>query len=183
MSLTPLLRVLLIGIAVQAITHDTYAQDGELPDGTAVGFHLMQVQRDFGWGLSIASPYFLDDKVAVRVRGSMFFHEHIDQERVTWTPYGQLHVGLIGQGGQINDRIRLYGEGGMVLISPDAAFSSSGSEFGGYGLFGFEFHFEDMGMYFIELGGVGTGARADELPGEPIYSNGFSIGTGFRVQW
>jgi hypothetical protein len=34
--------------------------------------------------------------------------------------------------------------------------------------------------YFIELGGVGTGANADKVTGNPIYSNGFLISVGFR---
>ena len=35
--------------------------------------------------------------------------------------------------------------------------------------------------YFIELGGVGTGAKADKIAFKPIYSNGFLIDVGFRV--
>jgi hypothetical protein len=34
--------------------------------------------------------------------------------------------------------------------------------------------------YFIELGAVGTGAKADKLPTNPIYSNGFLMSVGFR---
>lgn len=35
--------------------------------------------------------------------------------------------------------------------------------------------------YFIEIGAVGTGAKADEVVNEPIYSNGLTISTGFRL--
>ena len=51
---------------------------------------------------------------------------------------------------------------------------------GGYGLLGFEFYPHRKGCYFIELGGVGTGATADKIPSSPIYSNGFLISTGIR---
>jgi hypothetical protein len=34
--------------------------------------------------------------------------------------------------------------------------------------------------YFTELGGTGTGARADKLPGAPMLANGFNVTVGFR---
>ncbi|HEY5825345.1 MAG TPA: hypothetical protein VIT44_13315, partial [Cyclobacteriaceae bacterium] len=60
-------------------------------------------------------------------------------------------------------------------------FSSEQFVFGGYGLFGFEFFMHSSSNYFIELGGIGTGARADKIASQPIYSNGFLISTGFRL--
>jgi len=37
--------------------------------------------------------------------------------------------------------------------------------------------------YFAEIGGMGTGAKADKIPSKPIYSNGFttSAGLSFRL--
>ena len=35
--------------------------------------------------------------------------------------------------------------------------------------------------YFIEMGGVGTGAIAEKSIGKPIYSNGFLLSVGLRV--
>lgn len=80
----------------------------------------------------------------------------------------------------VGERIRLYGEGGVITIFPSSDFSSDDMVFGGYGLFGFEFFFGKMGNYFIEIGGIGTGAVADKIINRPIYSNGLSISTGFR---
>jgi hypothetical protein len=34
--------------------------------------------------------------------------------------------------------------------------------------------------YLIELGGIGTGARADHLPTKPLLANGFLITVGMR---
>jgi hypothetical protein len=51
---------------------------------------------------------------------------------------------------------------------------------GGYGLFGFEFFFTKFGNYFIEIGAVGTGAKADKVASKPIYSNGLTVSTGMR---
>ncbi len=50
--------------------------------------------------------------------------------------------------------------------------------------FGFEFFFTENTnrnpSYFIELGGIGTGAIANKLSSNPIYSNGFLISVGYR---
>jgi len=108
------------------------------------------------------------------------WHEHIENIETTWSPYSNFTFGVLGVGGTIAGAIRLYGEGGVIAILPSSNFSSSDSEFGGYGLFGFEFFFQDAQNYFIELGGVGTGARADKIITDPIYSNGFFINVGYR---
>jgi len=58
---------------------------------------------------------------------------------------------------------------------------------GGWGGFGFEIaqrknNLDDAGTsYFVELGGIGTGASASRLPTQPIFANGFLINVGFRA--
>ncbi len=155
------------------------AQEMPLNNGLGFGFQLNQYQRDFGAGLQFASPYFAKERVAVRLRGHILFHEHLEDVETTWTPYAHASLGFIGVVGYIGN-IRLYSEGGLVGLFPSAAFSSERSHFGGYGLFGFEFFFNNSGNYFIEIGGVGTGAKADKVPGKPVFSNGLTIGAGFR---
>lgn len=78
------------------------------------------------------------------------------------------------------ERIRLYGEGGFIGLFPDSSFSDTDFVAGGYGVFGFEVFMDLRRRYFIEIGGVGTGAREDNTPGRPIYSNGLLISTGLR---
>ncbi len=156
-----------------------HGQDIPLNNGVGFGFQLNQYQKDFGAGLNVTSPYFANEKVAVRLRGNVLFHEHPKDEEMTWTPYANGSIGFIGTVGYVGN-IRLYGEGGLIGLFPSDKFSSERTHFGGYGLFGFEFFFRSSGNYFIEIGGVGTGAKADKLPGNPIFSNGLIIGTGFR---
>ncbi len=36
---------------------------------------------------------------------------------------------------------------------------------------------------YIEIGGVGTGAKSDKVSGKPIYSNGLLISAGARKQF
>lgn len=90
---------------------------------------------------------------------------------------------MIGAGRSAGDHILLYGEGGIVGIIPSDEFSSEDLVTGGYGLFGFEFHMDKVINYFIEIGGIGAGAIADQITYKPIYSNGFLISTGFRLQF
>ncbi len=144
------------------------------------GFQLGQYQKDYGIGLQVTTPYFAKQKIAFRLRGNLMFNEHIYKKETTWTPYSNLSFGVVGVAGEINEKIRLYGEGGMLIIFPSSDFSSEQMEFGGYGLFGFEFFMSNGSNYFIEIGGVGTGATADKVLYKPIYSNGLIINTGFR---
>lgn len=155
-------------------------------DGFGVGFKLNQVDGNFGLGLDLTSPGFLYHSMAVRANGLYFFQDHYDTEEgeYTMTPYFVGRLGLVGIGGKPVSFIRLYGEGGMMVVVPGSKLSSDGPSVGGYGLFGFEFFMsqqaQEMVSYYIELGGSGGGANADKLDGNPILHNGFTIGTGFR---
>lgn len=173
-------------MAVIAMSSSSLAQESPessspFPTGFGIGGHLSQIQRDFGLGLNITSPTFFNDRAAVRVRGGIAYLEHVDGNgEITWTQYSSFQAGLIGFSGSIAGGIRCYGEGGLIMILPNETFSSESSVLGGYGLFGFEFFLSQGLSYFIELGGAGTGANADKVAGNPIYSNGFIIGTGVR---
>jgi len=79
--------------------------------------------------------------------------------------------------------MRLYGEGGIIALFPSSRFSGETFILGGYGLFGFEFFFDSKNNYFIEIGGIGTGAVAEKVSGQPIYSNGILINVGYRYQF
>jgi len=160
------------------------AQEDSFSKKFGLGFQLGQYQKDFGIGFNMTSPYFAQDKISIRVRGNFMWNEHLDNNmETTWTPYSNLSIGIVGVAGEIGKVVRLYGEGGILLLFPSDIFSSENSEFGGYGLFGFEFFMNTHSNYFIEIGGVGTGAVADKVVGKPIYSNGQIINTGFRFQF
>ncbi len=176
-------KLTLIATVLIVCTTAIYAQEQTkgINKGLGLGFQINQFQKDFGLGLNFTSPYFVYDKIAVRLRSNLMFNEHIKNLATTWTPYANISLGLVGVGGTIGDYIRLYGEGGAIGLLPSADFSSKKFEFGGYGLFGFEFFMNKYINYFIELGGIGTGAKADEIANKPIYSNGFLIDVGFRV--
>lgn len=176
-------RLLIVAILI-GFVQLSYGQEEELNSKFAVGFQIGQYQQDFGLGLNISSPYFADNRVAFRLRGNIMWNEHLDPDGLsTWSNYSNLSIGIVGVGGQIGNSIRLYGEGGLIFLFPSSNFSSESAEMGGYGLFGFEFYLNPHGTYFIEIGGVGTGAREDKLASQAIYSNGLLIDTGFRIQF
>jgi hypothetical protein len=150
-------------------------------NGTTLGFQLGQFQNDFGFGLNVTSPFFAKGGMAVRVRGNLMYNQHVTPaSETTWAPYGNISAGVVVRGGEIGNFMRLYGEGGLLAILPSSDFSSQGVSLGGYGGFGFEFFMTKFFNYYIEIGGVGTGATADKLPGKPIFSNGLLVQVGFR---
>ena len=167
-------------ISIFQLTLFTNAQESNISNEFGFGFHLNQYQDDFGLGLNLTSPYFLYDNIAVRVRGNLMFYQHVKDNETVWSPYSSISFGVVGVGGYVGNSIRLYGEGGIIGLFPSTEFTNESFVFGGYGLFGFEFFMSKNINYYIELGGVGTGAKADKLPANPIYSNGFLISVGFR---
>ena len=173
-------RILLVAGLIIIITCAPHAQEASISKKVTFGFQLNQYQKDFGLGLSVTSPYFAHSRLAIRVRGNLMYLEHLKNENITWTPYSNISIGVVGVTAYISGFIKLYGEGGLITILPSSDFSNKDMVFGGYGLFGFEFYPWQKGCYFIELGGVGTGATADKVLSNPIYSNGFLISTGFR---
>ena len=178
MKTTTMILAVLLATATSAI-----AQENELSKKFGFGGHLNKYQNDFGLGVNFSTPYFMRDQLTVRVRTNMAWNQHLDSfNETTWTSYSSVSLGCASVAGYVGESIRLYGEGGVLILFPSEEFSSSGQEIGGYGLFGFEFFMNEHANYFIELGGVGTGANASNVPTSPIYSNGFLTSVGFRYQ-
>lgn len=161
-----------------------YAQKGSLGTKMGFGFQLAQYQSDFGIGLNITSPFFAGKRLAIRSKGNVMWNQHLsDKGETVWTPYANLSFGVVGVAREIGDFLRLYGEGGMVILYPSNDFSEKKVLTGGYGLFGFEFFMDGHSNYYIEIGGIGTGAVAEKAIGKPIYSNGLLINVGYRYQF
>ncbi|MBX3252512.1 MAG: hypothetical protein KF862_00115 [Chitinophagaceae bacterium] len=104
-------------------------------------------------------------------------------DQTTWSPYGSFRLGIRGRQPVIEEKIYLYGEGGSTLLLPNSTFSTEKTHWGGYGLFGFEFRATRQFGYYLELGTMGTGAKADKVPATPIYANGFTSSVGCRINF
>lgn len=146
----------------------------------SAGFQLNELGQDFGIGLNFASPYFANDYLAIRLRANYQYFEYVDQEKTTWDGYLHFNLGLVSASYSISEKLRLYSEGGVVLVTSAFGLDENELHFGGYGLFGFEFHYSPGSTCFIELGGQGVSAIAEELPNQPFYSNGFTMSVGTR---
>jgi hypothetical protein len=173
----------MFALTLIVICFTLHAQEKSINTGTAFGIQLNQYQKDFGIGVNVTSPYFIHERIALRLRANLMYNEHEkDGTTTTWSPYSNVSLGLIGVSGKVGEHIKLYGEGGFIMLFPSSDFSSDQSAAGAYGLFGFEFYMNSGHNYFIEIGGVGQGSTADKIPMKPIYSNGLLISTGFRMQ-
>ncbi len=151
-------------------------------DKISIGFQLVKLQNEFGFGIHLLTPEFKNLRLNAKI--NLNWLNHVDnQTNQTWTEFLNNQVG-INYHSSITNRINLYSEGGVVFIFPNNSFSDETISFGGYGLFGFEFFFTENTRrnpsYFIELGGIGTGAVANKVVSNPIYANGFLISVGYR---
>jgi hypothetical protein len=131
--------------------------------------------------VNVTSPYFLWERVAVRLRGELLFDNR------DWNVFFMTKAGLVGVGGKAGENIRLYAEGGILFAFPHSSFSSADFEFGGYGHFGFEFFFDPTdrshSLYYVELGTTGVDLKADRWADEPVLLNGFAVTVGYRLHF
>lgn len=146
------------------------------------GFDVQQFQKDYGIGVSVYSQSFWHNRVKVRgsVGGQWLEYIQSSNGLSTWQFYPHIRMGFQGRTAIIADKIYTYGEGGILFIFPSSSFSTKSFIQGGYGCFGFELFIQPKFSYYIELGGLGTGAVADKAVHQPIYSNGMLIAVGMR---
>ncbi len=131
-NVSRLLTVILITMSSSFLVK---GQEDELNKKMSIGGQLGQYQNDFGIGLNVTSPYFSSASMALRFRGNLMFHQHLDQSKTVWSSYSNFSLGLLTTAGEMGGFVCTYAEGG---------------------------------------------AKSDLSPGEPIYSNGLIIETGFR---
>lgn len=153
-------------------------------NGLSAGFHIAQLQGDFGLGLNLRTPYLFREAIALRVAGAVHWRQRPEAtgDATDWGSYGTLRLGLLGGSEIVQELIRLYGEGGLLGVLPSAGIGSRVC-WGGYGLLGIELFGSPRFCYFLELGGASPDARADHLPGRPTYATGFLLGGGVRLHW
>jgi hypothetical protein len=150
----------------------------------AVGFDIDSFSNNFGGGITLVSPHFLNDRLHVQASGGVAWVQGIKNgsSQTDWAPYGIFKVGIYG-GNFIQDLpIRVYGGGGAVILAFNGSVDSTGVTVGGFGVAGVEFFVDKRRAeaLFIEVGGMGTGASADKLQGSPIYANGFTASFGYK---
>jgi hypothetical protein len=157
--------------------------------GPAVGFAIHRYQDDFGLGLRLSSPAFLH---VLRVTGAggvaWYPHGIASDGTSTWDTlyYGSLRVETGPPFFGATGAVRPYGFGGVIALFPPSSLSTTSVYFGGLGGFGLEARFMDGRggegpvTYFFEVGGIGTGAKANKLPSGDSVASGFLIEAGLR---
>lgn len=152
-------------------------------DAPSVGFALNSGNDDFSTSLAVTSLWFFGSSLAVQAAAMQSWYVHgVDEDsgEESWMPYMSYKLGLMGGSLTANGFMRLYGSGGLLYIAPNKKFSDKTSVMGSYGSFGFEFLSGRSLNYYIELGAIGISARADKIPGKPLYGRGFSTTVGLR---
>jgi hypothetical protein len=155
--------------------------------GPSVGMAVERLQDDFGVSGFVTSPVLFNGNARITVGGGIAWYPYgvNTAEDQDWIPFGQSRV-TIEVGRRLRDTpLRLYGFGGAMIVFRPQRLAGEMLAPAGVGGFGFEFFMTGQTRdgpvsYFIELGGVGGGARATSLAGRPILLNGFLIQAGFR---
>ncbi|HEU5058159.1 MAG TPA: hypothetical protein VFU21_16620 [Kofleriaceae bacterium] len=183
----PLFAAAALAVTAGTAAADTIETVHQERDGWAVGYTLHRFQDDFGTGASLSTPRFLRGSLRVTLGGGVSWSPHAvtadgDQD---WARYGGARLVLEGGARAEGSPVRLYGFGGPMLLALPSRLSDDELAVGGIGGFGFEYYFMKGGQdgpvsYFTELGGAGTGARADNQPGRPMLANGFFVTVGLR---
>lgn len=117
--------------------------------GFAVGYSLGSWGNWWAQNLQIHIPFALQGGVVVR--GIAMRHPDADR----WHLGGRLE--LRGQGPVYLNLVRIYGGGGVQLLTPVSGVSKGKAKVGGGGYFGFEFFNARWASCFIEIGGQGGG--------------------------
>ena len=155
--------------------------------GSAIGVAVERVQDNFGVSGTWSSRAFFDEKARMTASGGVAWYPNGtgSSGNQEWLPFGHSRV-VVESGHRVGRApLRLYGFGGAMLIFRSERLSDDVLAVAGVGGFGFEFFAPTTSMdapvsYFIEIGGVGSGARAANLPGQPILLNGFLVQSGLR---
>jgi hypothetical protein len=155
--------------------------------GFSLGTDVLRMQDDFALGVRVSSPSLFQDSIRLTLAGGVawFPHDQNASGNEQWRTYGHARF-VVEAGHRIEGTpIRLYGFGGVLLLALPDSLSSNSIAPGGLGGFGFEFYMPRGGndgplSYFLELGGLGTGAKANHAPGHPSIGSGFLVAAGLR---
>ncbi len=167
-------KIILNLVFLLVLVSTAMAQEKDYKNGVGLSLRLGENAKDFSLGLGITSPWFWSNSSAIRLNADLPFRAD------TWKPYASLSLSWLGGTFMKTADIRLYGGGGPLFIFPIDK-SEPTVLIGGQGFFGFEFfvNSEKTGfVYFIELGGSGTGSVGKKA--QRRYATGFTAMTGFR---
>lgn len=171
-----IITIMLFASFYKAIAHENIKRSW------GIGYLLCQNKNDFGLGLQLLSPTFINNQMRICISGNIQWFEAktITGLNYQWYAYNTNKIGVQWRYNLYNN-ITVYSEGGMVGLIPNKNITNRSIIFGGYGTFGVEFYMMPKFCYFFESGTFGINAIANNVYAQPRYSNGFTVGTGFRI--
>ncbi|MGB3181807.1 MAG: hypothetical protein WBB45_10485 [Cyclobacteriaceae bacterium] len=178
------MKYILVLLLSLLVLGSAFGQGREESDVWKYGIHFSNWQQDGGGGISISSPFYKG--MSIRVKGQVMIHEYLDDNsgQTSLASFAASTAGLAFNIGRIGETVRIYGEGGPVVVLPSPEFSTDNLSFGGYLVMGSEYiasRSRTYLSYFIETGYVGTLARADLDRHSRYYATGFMLNAGIRL--
>ncbi|GAB4412629.1 MAG: hypothetical protein OHK0039_18750 [Bacteroidia bacterium] len=180
------MKSILITTCVLLLMLPLAAQDADKRPGATLGLQLTEVGQHYGIGLNAATPLIWQNRLALRLTGTMHYYELNGtlEKPLDWYPFAQFRLGVVNYASVCACGVRVYGETGPVAVLPGKAFSNGAWQFGWFGLFGAEFLMSDHALFFFEMGGQGVSNESAEIPlGNSTFGNGFIVAAGFRFQF
>lgn len=143
-------------------------------EGMAIGLGVQRLQDEFGLTLSIASPRFLDDHLAIAIAGGVGWFPDLralpmdaeDRDFGAWSFYGHARVTLEASARIAPISGRVYAAVGPSGLLLSERLSTTRIAIGVYGAVGLEVFAGDAHRtfpfsFFFEIGGVAHDAAAD----------------------
>jgi hypothetical protein len=142
--------------------------------GMAIGLSVQRLQDEFGLALSIATPRFLDDHLAVALAGGIGWFPDLralpmdaeDQDFGAWSLYGHARLTIDASARIAPISGRVYASIGPSALVLAERLSTKRFAFGIYGAVGAEIFAGDAHRtfpfsFFLEIGGVAHAAAAN----------------------
>ena len=149
----------------------------------SIGLSVGHYSFDPGIMASVTTPFFLNNKFALRIAGGIRWSEYYLAETNKSAYYSSMQAGVLYFITQ-EDRVRVYSELGFNIVFPNAAFSDKEKVTGMHGVLGLDFFTYSRAnfglVYFVEMGYSANPAKAEKLEGQPSYAKGLMAVTGFR---
>jgi hypothetical protein len=152
------------------------AQESAPANRIKMGVHITGHLKEYASGINLTSPYFFNEKAAIRLRSNWSWSESIDELNNEYSERtSDLQVGMVGLAGEVNDMVKFYSEGGVLVSLATESQMSDQTELRGYGLMGVEVCRGGMLSYFLDAGIVGLTSK-EGLINSPV--NGFQLSSG-----
>ena len=149
----------------------------------SIGLSVGHYSFDPGIMASVTTPFFLNNKFALRIAGGLRWSEYYLAETNKSAYYSSMQTGVLYFITQ-EDRVRVYSEVGFNIVFPNAVFSEKKKVTGMHGSIGLDFFTYSRGnfglVYFVKLGYSVNPAQAEKLEAQPHYAYGLMAVTGFR---